>query len=68
MTAIPIPPQLLQNSDVQRHLEIWLAELSEKQCAVVERRFGLRGREVSTLEKIGVELGRDSRARAPDPD
>jgi len=51
------PAQLLQHSDVQRHLEIWLAELSEKQCAVVERRFGLHGREALTLEQIGVELG-----------
>ena len=51
------PSLLLQNSDVQRHIEIWLDQLSEKQCAVVERRFGLRGREVATLEEIGNELG-----------
>jgi len=29
----------------------------EKQGAVVERRFGLHGREVATLEEIGNELG-----------
>ena len=51
------PSLLLQNSDVKRHVDAWLAQLSEKQCAVVERRFGLHGREVSTLEEIGVELG-----------
>ena len=51
------PAQLLQNSDVKRHVDLWLEELSEKQCAVVERRFGLHGREVSTLEEIGTELG-----------
>lgn len=51
------PSLLLQNSDVQKHIEIWLDQLSEKQCAVVERRFGLRGREVATLEEIGNELG-----------
>ena len=51
------PSLLLQNSDVQKHIEIWLDQLSEKQCAVVERRFGLRGREVATLEEIGKELG-----------
>ncbi|NKB36728.1 MAG: RNA polymerase sigma factor RpoS [Gammaproteobacteria bacterium] len=51
------PSLLLQNSDVQRHVDIWLNQLSEKQCAVVERRFGLHGREVSTLEEIGSELG-----------
>ncbi len=51
------PSLLLQNSDVKRHVDAWLAQLSEKQCAVVERRFGLHGREVSTLEEIGAELG-----------
>ena len=51
------PSLLLQNSDVQRHIDLWLSQLSDKQCAVVERRFGLHGREVATLEEIGNELG-----------
>ena len=51
------PSLLLQDSDVQKHIDTWLEQLSEKQCAVVERRFGLHGREVSTLEEIGNELG-----------
>lgn len=51
------PSLLLQNADVQRHIDIWLSQLSDKQCAVVERRFGLHGREVATLEEIGNELG-----------
>jgi RNA polymerase nonessential primary-like sigma factor len=51
------PSLLLQNSDVQKHIDTWLAQLSDKQCAVVERRFGLHGSEVSTLEEIGNELG-----------
>ena len=51
------PSLLLQNSDVQKHIDTWLAQLSDKQCAVVERRFGLHGREVATLEEIGNELG-----------
>jgi len=51
------PSLLLQHSDVQKHIDIWLNQLSEKQCAVVERRFGLHGREVATLEEIGNELG-----------
>lgn len=53
----PDPSLLLQNSDVKNHIDTWLSQLSEKQCAVVERRFGLHGREVSTLEEIGNELG-----------
>ena len=53
----PDPSELLQNSDVQQHIDTWLGQLSDKQCAVVERRFGLHGREVATLEEIGNELG-----------
>ncbi len=53
----PDPSLLLQNSDVQRHIENWLDQLTDKQCAVVERRFGLRGRDIATLEEIGAELG-----------
>lgn len=51
------PSLLLQNSDVKQHIDTWLNLLSDKQCAVVERRFGLHGREVATLEEIGNELG-----------
>jgi len=51
------PSLILQNSDVQRHIDTWLSQLTDKQCAVVERRFGLHGREVATLEEIGNELG-----------
>jgi len=51
------PSLLLQNSDVQKHIDLWLNQLSDKQRAVVERRFGLHGSEVATLEDIGSELG-----------
>lgn len=51
------PSLLLQNSDVQAHIDIWLSQLTEKQCAVVERRFGLHGHEVATLEEIGNVIG-----------
>lgn len=51
------PSLLLQNNDVQRHIETWLVQLSDKQREVVERRFGLHGREAATLEEIGDELG-----------
>lgn len=51
------PSLLLQNEDVQRHIDMWLEQLNDKQRAVVERRFGLHGNEVATLEEIGNELG-----------
>ena len=53
----PDPATILQNDDVQRHIDIWLAQLNEKQRAVVERRFGLYGREIGTLEEVGNEIG-----------
>lgn len=53
----PEPPLYSQNSDVQRHIDTWLNLLSAKQRAVVERRFGLHGREVATLEEVSNELG-----------
>ncbi len=51
------PSLLIQNSDVKEHIDTWLNLLTDKQCAVVEHRFGLHGREVATLEEIGNELG-----------
>jgi RNA polymerase nonessential primary-like sigma factor len=53
----PDPATLLQDDDVQRHIDIWLAQLNDKQRAVVVRRFGLHGREIATLEEVGNEIG-----------
>ena len=53
----PDPATLLQDDDVQRHIDIWLAQLNDKQRAVVVRRFGLQGREIATLEQVGNEIG-----------
>ena len=53
----PDPSNLLQNTEVQQYIDTWLGQLTDKQCAVVERRFGLHNREVATLEEIGIELG-----------
>ena len=51
------PSVALQDSDMHEHIAVWLKRLSEKQRAVVERRFGLHGRDSSTLEEVGNELG-----------
>jgi RNA polymerase nonessential primary-like sigma factor len=53
----PDPALVLQDDDMQRHIETWLAQLNDKQRAVVERRFGLHGREIATLEEVGNEIG-----------
>lgn len=51
------PSVLLQNDDVREHIDLWLEQLTEKQRAVVELRFGLHDREAATLEDVGTELG-----------
>jgi RNA polymerase nonessential primary-like sigma factor len=53
----PDPSDLLQDADVLANLEIWITQLSEKQREVVERRFGLHGYKISTLEEVGQEIG-----------
>ena len=51
------PVDILQRDKVQQYLSEWLPLLTEKQRAVVERRFGLDGREPATLEQVGREVG-----------
>ncbi|MDH5659647.1 MAG: RNA polymerase sigma factor RpoS [Gammaproteobacteria bacterium] len=51
------PVVLLQDGDVKENIEKWLSQLSEKQCEVVTRRFGLHGYDVSTLEEVGNSIG-----------
>ena len=51
------PVALLQDDDVKDNIEKWLGQLTEKQCEVVTRRFGLHGYDVSTLEQVGNSIG-----------
>jgi len=47
----------LQDADLNEKLELWLGQLNDKQRIVVERRFGLGGRDKATLEQVGNEIG-----------
>lgn len=51
------PVVLLQDDDVKDNIEHWLTQLTDKQCEVVTRRFGLHGYDVSTLEEVGNNIG-----------
>jgi RNA polymerase nonessential primary-like sigma factor len=51
------PEKMLQREDLQALIVQWLNELNDKQREVVERRFGLSGREISTLEEVGADIG-----------
>ena len=51
------PPKVAQRDIVHDIVEHWLAELSLRQLAVIERRFGLHGKRRMTLTAIGAEMG-----------
>ncbi len=51
------PEKVLHREDLQLQIEAWLGELNDKQREVVERRFGLNAREISTLEEVGADIG-----------
>ena len=63
----PGPELLLHNSEIEAWVKQWLDELSERQRTVIERRYGLNGRDVATLEQLAARARRHARARAPDP-
>jgi len=46
-----------QDEDTHEVLEHWLEQLTDKQRAVVERRFGLHGHDRATLEQVGEQIG-----------
>ncbi len=51
------PESLLQSSEIGSLLGDWLRQLSERQRLVIERRYGLNGLDVATLESIAGDLG-----------
>ncbi len=51
------PSDSLADEDIHLNVEECLAKLTDKQREVVERRFGLHGYSVSTLEEVGKEIG-----------
>ncbi|WP_303783869.1 RNA polymerase sigma factor RpoS [Azovibrio restrictus] len=50
------PESLLQGHERNRLVAEWLGQLSERQRQVVERRYGLNGYEVATLDAIATDL------------
>ena len=51
------PEDLLQVREMGALLNDWLAQLGERQRQVIERRYGLNGADVMTLEALAVDLG-----------
>lgn len=50
------PEALLQNAEIERYVREWLKQLSDKQRMVIERRYGLNGYEICTLEDLAASL------------
>jgi RNA polymerase nonessential primary-like sigma factor len=51
------PATCVQQERVNAIVDSWVMKLTDKQRAVVERRFGLHGYRRLTLEEIGYEIG-----------
>jgi RNA polymerase nonessential primary-like sigma factor len=51
------PEAQLASSEVEALVHEWLEQLNDKQRTVIERRFGLDGHEVGTLESLAERLG-----------
>jgi RNA polymerase nonessential primary-like sigma factor len=50
------PDAQLQTSQIEAQVRCWLDMLSERQRKVIERRYGLDGIEISTLEQVAQDL------------
>ena len=51
------PEALLQFHEMGALLDDWMAQLSERQRQVIERRYGLNGADIVTLEALAIDLG-----------
>lgn len=51
------PEIQLHNTQLERYVQEWLNQLNDKQRMVIERRYGLNGNEICTLEELAATLG-----------
>ncbi|MEK6663418.1 MAG: RNA polymerase sigma factor RpoS [Pseudomonadota bacterium] len=52
-----LPEFLLQRAEVEKYVHEWLNQLTAKQRSVIERRFGINGHDISTLEEVADAHG-----------
>jgi RNA polymerase nonessential primary-like sigma factor len=50
------PEIQLHNNQLEHFVQEWMGQLNEKQRLVIERRYGLNGHEISTLEELASAL------------
>ncbi|HEY6897509.1 MAG TPA: sigma-70 family RNA polymerase sigma factor, partial [Rhodocyclaceae bacterium] len=51
------PDSQLVQREIENRMANWITELNERQRQVIERRYGLNGQEVETLETIAADMG-----------
>lgn len=51
------PEDVIAQAETERQVAGWIAQLTEKQRLVIERRYGFNGHEISTLANLASELG-----------
>lgn len=50
------PETLLQSNEIGSLVHLWVDQLPDKQRCVLERRYGLGGADISTLEEVAADL------------
>jgi RNA polymerase nonessential primary-like sigma factor len=55
--VVDSPEHQIEQAEIEGRIAEWVARLSDKQREVIERRYGLNGLEVSTLEMLANDLG-----------
>jgi RNA polymerase nonessential primary-like sigma factor len=51
------PELILHNAAIEGWVRQWLEALNERQRTIIERRYGLNGRDVATLEELARDIG-----------
>ena len=54
--STPAPDTRLESKEIALHVREWLSQLSERHRSVIERRYGLNGSEIQTLEQLARNL------------
>ena len=50
------PDEMLEQAEILEHMQGWLTQLNDKQRWVIERRYGLNGHQVGTLEELAESM------------
>ena len=52
----PGPDHMVEQSEIKCRIQEWLNRLNEKQRLIIEKRYGLNGYEIQTLEQLATNL------------